>query len=102
MYIYIYIYRYRKDKKNKPRNCVLLCVKSLKACIRRVIEKQLVLQTVEKDVLLLEKTWQPFLSLVYAILYYIDTYICSLEVVQNSILLGPFVLSTRRTIDPSD
>jgi len=39
--MYIYIYRYKKDKKDKPRNCVLLCVKSLKACIRRVIEKKL-------------------------------------------------------------
>ena len=27
---------------------MLLCVKSLKACIRRVIEKQLVIQTVRK------------------------------------------------------
>ena len=37
----IYIYRYRKDNKDKPRNCVLLCVKSLKACIRRMIENKL-------------------------------------------------------------
>ena len=29
------------DKKDKQRNFVLLCVKSLKACIRRVIAKQL-------------------------------------------------------------
>ena len=28
-------------KKDKPRNCMLLCVKSLKACIRRVIENNL-------------------------------------------------------------
>jgi len=31
------------------------------------------MQTVERDVLLHEKTWQPFLSMFCAILYYIDT-----------------------------
>jgi len=31
------------------------------------------MQTVEKDVLLHEKMWQPFLSMFYAILYHIDT-----------------------------
>ena len=39
-------------RKNKKDN-------SLKVCIRRVIEKKIVMQTVEKDVLLHEKTWKP-------------------------------------------
>jgi hypothetical protein len=80
---------------------VIVCkvFKSTKSSCDR---KKIVMQTVEKDVLLHEKTWQQFLSMFYAILYYIDTKICSLKVVQNSILLGHFGLSTLRTIDPSD
>jgi hypothetical protein len=87
------------QNRNITNKTVIVC-KVFKSLYSSCDRKQIVMQTVEKGVLLHKKTLQPFLSMFYTILYYIDTEICSLEVIQNSILIGPFGLSTLRTIVP--
>ena len=100
--MYIYIHKYRKDKKDRPRNCVLLCVKSFKACIRRVIVKYLSCKLSKEMYYYTRKRgnhfYQCFVQF-YIILIHKFVVSRSFKIRFCSDLFG---LSTLRTIDPSD
>ena len=100
--MYIYIHKYRKDKKDRPRNCVLLCVTSLKACIRRMIENKLSCKLSKRMYYYTRKRCNHFYQC------FIQFYIILIQkfVVSRSFKIrfcsDLFGLSTLRTVDPSD
>ena len=100
--MYIYIHKYRKDKKDRPRNCVLLCVKSFKACIRRVIGTNLSCKLSKGMYYYTRKRgnhfYQCFVQF-YTILIHKFVVSRSFKIRFCSDLFG---LSTLRTVDPSD
>ena len=100
-------YKYRKDKKDKPWNCVLLCVKFLKACIRRVIEKYLSCKLSKRMYYYMRKHgnhfYQCFMQF-YSILMhkFVVSRSFKIRFCSNLSDYRPFRLLTLQTIDPSD